>query len=95
MTVSCLDVVCAGPLGSGVAGEEVYVVSQLTDPASLPCDEDSYDPYLRHQHRAHPGHGGAGAGPGTVAVVSVAAVLAVLGTAALVLSLHRQQRRAR
>ena len=90
--------VCAGPQGSSVAGEEVYVVSQLS--ASLPCDEASYDPYLRHQHPGHPGHPGHGdtggvTGAGTVAVVSIASVLAILGTAALVFSLYRQQRRAR
>ena len=90
-----LDMVCAGPQGSSVAGEEVYVVSQLS--ASLPCDEASYDPYLRHQHPGHPGHGDTGGvtGAGTVAVVSIACVLAILGTAALVFSLYKQQRRAR
>lgn len=91
-----LDVVCAGPRGSRVAGEEVYVVSQLS--ASLPCDQASYDPYLRHQHPGHPGHGDTGevtGAAGTLAVVSIASVLAILGTAALVFSLYRQQQRAR
>ena len=94
-----LDVVCAGPRGSRVAGEEVYVVSQLS--ASLPCDQASYDPYLRHQHPGHPGHPGHGdtgevtGAAGTLAVVSIASVLAILGTAALVFSLYRQQQRAR
>ena len=87
--------VCAGPQGFSVAGEEVYVVSQMS--ASLPCDEASYDPYLRHQQRGHPGHEDTGevTGAGTVAVVSIASVLAILGTAALVFSLYRQQQRAR
>ena len=91
-----LDVVCAGPRGSRVAGEEVYVVSQLS--ASLPCDQASYDPYLRHQHPGRPGHGDTGevtGAAGTLAVVSIASVLAILGTAALVFSLYRQQQRAR
>ena len=90
-----LDMVCAGPQGSSIAGEEVYVVSQMS--ASLPCDEASYDPYLRHQHPGHPGHEDTGevTGAGTVAVVSIASVLAILGTAALVFSLYRQQQRAR
>ena len=88
-----LDVVCAGPRGSRVAGEEMYVVSQLS--ASLPCDQASYDPYLRHQHPGHPDTGEVTGAAGTLAVVSIASVLAILGTAALVFSLYRQQRRAR
>ena len=93
--LSLLDMVCAGPQGSSVEGEEVYVVTLLS--ASLPCDWASYDPYLRHQHPGHPRTGDSGevTGAGTLAVVSIASVLAILGTAALVLSLYRQQQRAR
>ena len=73
--------------------------------ASLPCDPATanYDPYNRHQHRTAPveqekhGEGeGEGRTSGVVGVlVAGGCVLAVLGTAGLVLSIHRQQRRAR
>ena len=76
------------------------------DPATA-----SYDPYNRHQHARHQhtaaveqkkqekeekdGQGG-GRTSGVVGVlVAGGCVLAVLGTAGLVLSIHRQQRRAR
>ena len=98
--------VCAAP--ASVAGEDLYVVGQL-GAASLPCDPAtaSYDPYNRHQHARHQHRTAAvakqekqGEGEGrTSGVVGVlvagGCVLAVLGTAGLVLSIHRQQRRAR
>ena len=77
--------------------------------SSLPCDPAtaSYDPFNRHQHARHrhtaaveqkkqeQGEGG-GRTSGVVGVlVAGGCVLAVLGTAGLVLSIHRQQRRAR
>ena len=99
--------VCAAP--ASVAGEDLYVVGQL-GASSLPCDPAtaSYDPYNRHQHARHQhraavaevakkeqGQGG-GRTSGVVGVlVAGGCVLAVLGTAGLVLSIHRQQRRAR
>ena len=98
---------CAAP--ASVAGEDLYVVGQM-GASSLPCDPAtaSYDPYNRHQHARHQ-HTAAVAGAGeeqesegggrTSGVVGVlvagGCVLAVLGTAGLVLSIHRQQRRAR
>ena len=99
--------VCAAP--ASVAGEDLYVVGQL-GAASLPCDPAtaSYDPYNRHQHPRHQHRAavaveqeeqegeGEGRTSGVVGVlVAGGCVLAVLGTAGLVLSIHRQQRRAR
>ena len=100
--------VCAAP--ASVAGEDLYVVGQL-GAASLPCDPAtaSYDPYNRHQHPRHQHRTapvsnqekegedeGEGRTSGVVGVlVAGGCVLAVLGTAGLVLSIHRQQRRAR
>ena len=79
--------------------------------SSLPCDPAtaSYDPYNRHQHARHQHRTaavakqekqeqdqGGGRTSGVVGVlVAGGCVLAVLGTAGLVLSIHRQQRRAR
>ena len=74
--------------------------------SSLPCDPAtaSYDPYNRHQHARHQHRAavakqekeGGGRTSGVVGVlVAGGCVLAVLGTAGLVLSIHRQQRRAR
>ena len=75
------------------------------DPATA-----SYDPYNRHQHARHQHRAavakenvgedeksqGGGRTSGVVGVlVAGGCVLAVLGTAGLVLSIHRQQRRAR
>ena len=99
---------CAAP--ASVAGEDLYVVGQM-GASSLPCDPATanYDPYNRHQHARHQhraavakqekqeqeGEGG-GRSSGVVGVlVAGGCVLAVLGTAGLVLSIHRQQRRAR
>ena len=97
--------VCAAP--ASVAGEDLYVVGQM-GASYLPCDPAtaSYDPYNRHQHARHQhraavaGKEQEGEGDGrTSGVVGVlvagGCVLAVLGTAGLVLSIHRQQRRAR
>ena len=99
--------VCAAP--ASVAGEDLYVVGQL-GASSLPCDPAtaSYDPYNRHQHASHQHRAavvkqkkmdesqGGGRTSGVVGVlVAGGCVLAVLGTAGLVLSIHRQQRRAR
>ena len=98
--------VCAAP--ASVAGEDLYVVGQL-GASSLPCDPAtaSYDPYNRHQHARHQHRAaveekekeqkqGGGRTSGVVGVlVAGGCVLAVLGTAGLVLSIHRQQRRAR
>ena len=91
-----------------MAGEDLYVVGQL-GAASLPCDPATanYDPYNRHQHARHQHRApvakqekqegeGEGRTSGVVGVlVAGGCVLAVLGTAGLVLSIHRQQRRAR
>ena len=96
--------VCAAP--ASVAGEDLYVVGQM-GASSLPCDPAtaSYDPYNRHQHARHQHRAaveqekqdqGGGRTSGVVGVlVAGGCVLAVLGTAGLVLSIHRQQRRAR
>ena len=97
---------CAAP--ASVAGEDLYVVGQM-GASSLPCDPAtaSYDPYNRHQHARHQHRAavaeqeqeesqGGGRTSGVVGVlVAGGCVLAVLGTAGLVLSIHRQQRRAR
>ena len=98
---------CAAP--ASVAGEDLYVVGQM-GASSLPCDPAtaSYDPYNRHQHPRHQHRAaveeqegeeesqGGGRTSGVVGVlVAGGCVLAVLGTAGLVLSIHRQQRRAR
>ena len=99
---------CAAP--ASVAGEDLYVVGQM-GASSLPCDPAtaSYDPYNRHQHARHQHRTaavakqekqeqdqGGGRTSGVVGVlVAGGCVLAVLGTAGLVLSIHRQQRRAR
>ena len=99
---------CAAP--ASVAGEDLYVVGQM-GASSLPCDPAtaSYDPYNRHQHARHQHRAavagavekqdesqGGGRTSGVVGVlVAGGCVLAVLSTAGLVLSIHRQQRRAR
>ena len=92
--MSWSDLDCLGPAGTKIAGESMFVVSQLSL-TELPCDSAHFDPWLKHfwsedQQEVKPSSSQA-----TVAVVTSLCLGSVVFTALLVLSLYRQQAQSR
>ena len=76
--------------------EPLYVASQIPT-SDIDCDTIPYDPYFHDFHAPVTTFTGNQdyKSPIAVPVLAVLSVLAVAGTAILVFSLHRQQRRSR
>ena len=83
-------------------GEQLYVVNQMSSANNIPCDDLPYDPYSRHLHHKQPRLGinndpdeSSGGDPGMLTLLSLFCVIAILGTLAVVITIYRQNMRAR
>ena len=75
--------------------EPLYVASQIPT-SSIDCDTIPYDPYFHDFHApVKTLSEDQYKSPVAVPVLAVLSILAIAGTAILVFSLHRQQRRSR